>query len=39
VIYGFLALVLGVASLGLRVGGTVIRNASAHRFERDYRRR
>jgi hypothetical protein len=38
VVYGFLALVLGIASLGLRVGGTVIRNASAHRFERDRRR-
>jgi hypothetical protein len=38
VVYGFLALVLGVAALGLRIGGNVIRSASAHRFERDRRR-
>ena len=37
-IYGFLAIVLGVASIGLRVGGSVIHAASARRFERDRRR-
>jgi hypothetical protein len=38
VIYGFLAILLGGASFGLRVGGGIIRDASAHRFERDRRR-
>jgi hypothetical protein len=38
VVYGFLAILLGGASFGLRVGGGIIRDASAHRFERDRRR-
>lgn len=38
VIYAFLAILLGAASFGLRVGGGIIRDASAHRFERDRRR-